>query len=525
MTRTTRTITILLAGAALPILTGCGASDIATPGTGGSVTINNITPAPTPTPTPTPTSTLVTPAGGCPTISDPQGLTDAGTITGPTGTWRICELPTRINKSITLTKIPGLLYALKGRTDVGTDGGKVATADSNVTLTIEPGVIVFARTGTSWLAVNRGNKIDAVGTATKPIIFTSQDNILGYNNNNSSGQWGGVVLLGRAPVTDCTVASAATPGTVDCERDTEGAIDPAYYGGAEPTYNAGKLSYVQIRFSGYVLSANNELQSLTTEGVGSGTTLDHIQSYNSSDDGAEFFGGTVHMKYFVSIGAEDDNLDTDTGLQGRFQYVIAAQRSGGSVGDAMIEADSDNGKEADTPKQNTKVANFTFIERVSSSSDKAAMLIRGNSTYQLINGVVVSANLPCLRLSAPTASDSGRTALTVNSVQMQCKSGAAYEAGTNYTAAQVQAAFEAGTNVSAAYTPSLTSLFINGATETAVTAFDPKTADAFFDTTTYIGAVKDANDGWYKGWTCNSTSAAFDDTSNANRDCLSIPTT
>src|SRR5690606_690438 len=94
--------------------------------------------------------------------------------------------------------------------------------------------------------------------------------------------------------------------------------------------------------------------------------------------------------------------------------------------------------------------------------------------------------------------------------------------GTGVTDALVQSIFTAGANSSFAYTPSLTSLFINGATETAVTAIDPKTIDAAFTTTTYNGAVKDSNDTWYAGWTCNSVSANFGTSSGA---CTAIPTT
>ena len=95
---------LLLVGCSAVALAGCGADDIASPGTGGNVTINNTTnnPAPTPTPTPTPTGGAITPASGCPTIADPQGLTDDGTITGPTGTYRVCSLPNKINESIKL---------------------------------------------------------------------------------------------------------------------------------------------------------------------------------------------------------------------------------------------------------------------------------------------------------------------------------------------------------------------------------------------------------------------------------------
>jgi hypothetical protein len=479
----------------------------------------------------------VTPASGCPTTAQPAtgtqsaGLTDAGTISGPTGTYRVCSLAPRINVSITLPKIAGLLYQLPGRVDVGTDGGPTAsTADSNVTLTIAPGAIVYGGTGVSWLAVNRGNKINATGTATQPIIFTSRDNVLGLNTDSSSGQWGGVVLMGRAPVTDCA-ASGATPGTVACERQTEGAVDPAVYGGATTTDNSGILSYVQIRYSGYVLSSNSELQSLTTEGVGTGTTINHIMSFNSSDDGAEFFGGNVNMKYYISVGAEDDNLDTDTGLKANFQYVIVAQRSG--IGDAIIEADTDNTVDGNTPRQNTKVSNFTFIDRSpNASSDLASILLRGGTDYTLVNGTMVnvSAN-PCIRISrAQTAATTADASIdeagapVFRSVLMSGCATQKYIGSNGVTDAQVQAIFGTGTNNNNDnYTSTLASLFINGATETATPAFDAKTLNAFFDTTTYIGAVKDALDTWYKSWTCNSATADFG--AGNSGQCTSLPTT
>src|SRR5690606_9871053 len=104
-------------------LSACGPEDIASPGSGGNITINNPAPAPTPAPTPAPGPSLVTPAGGCPTIADPQGLTDAGTITGPTGEWRVCTLPSVVRVSSTLPRVPGLLYQMNGRVNVGCDGG------------------------------------------------------------------------------------------------------------------------------------------------------------------------------------------------------------------------------------------------------------------------------------------------------------------------------------------------------------------------------------------------------------------
>jgi hypothetical protein len=524
-----------------------GANDIASPGTGGNVIINN-PPAPTPSPTPTPTTALVSPATGCPTIADPKGLTDSNTITGPTGTWRVCTLPANIAKSITLPKIAGLVYQMSGRVNVGCDSGFSApttaapytsttvgctaangftlngagqlTADTSVTLTIEPGVIVFGGTGTSWLAVNRGNKINAVGTATNPVIFTSRDNILGLNNDQTIGQWGGVVLMGRAKISDCNGGSTAA-GT--CERATEGSADPAVFGGADDTYNAGSIKYVQIRYSGYVLGADKELQSLTTEGTGSGTTLEYFQSHNSSDDGAEFFGGTVNFKHYIATGADDDSLDIDTGLQGAFQYLLLLQRPG--QGDALMEIDSD-GNETDTPRQKTDIVNFTALQpSVSSnnegSGDKGSTLVRGNSDIRWANGIIATPNNECLRMNG-----SGGTPATLlaRAVVMQCNA-TKYLATGSFNVGNVSTSFGSGANGNNdAYTPSLTAQFVNGATETAVTAFDAKTWNPFFDTTTYIGAVKDANDNWYKGWTCNSGYAAFDTTTAAGRNCLSLPT-
>ena len=515
---------VLVFAAVSAVLAGCGAGEVASPGSGGNITINN-PPATPPTPVvPPPAPTLVTPAGGCPTIEDSAGLADRGTINGPTGTYRVCELPARLTRSTTLTRIPGLLYSLGGRVDVGTDRGAAPTADAAVVLTIQPGVVVFASTGVAWLAVNRGNRINAVGTATAPIVFTSRDNVLGLATDNSQGQWGGVVLLGRAPITDCTVAPAATPGTVSCERQTEGAVDPAYFGGATPADNSGTMRYVQIRYSGYVLSGDSELQSLTLGGVGSATQISHIHSHNSSDDAFENFGGTVSMRRLVLTGADDDNIDVDTGWQGTIQYVIAVQKTSGSP-DSMIEQDSANALESQTPRTNLKLANFTFVHRNPASGNNAAMLFRGGSDASLVNGVVTT-SMACLRLNGANiigAANSipGKIGPPVfRSVAMQCATNAFVGSG-GLTAQQVADTFNAGTNNTSTLTATLANVFVNGANETARTATDPKTVDASFDTTTYIGAVKDSTDTWYQGWTCNSATASFGTTGTA---CTTLPT-
>ena len=516
----------LVLGCSILALAACGPEEIASPGTGGNVTINNNSTAPAPTPTPTPTQSLVTPANGCPTIADPQGLTDEGTITGPEGEWRVCATPLRFNVSSTLTRVPGLLYRLPGQVSVGTDGGPAADAsdgldDTNVELTIEPGVIIYA-SGSSFLNVTRGNSIDANGTADLPIIFTSRDNILGLNSANSSGQWGGVVLSGRAPVTDCFEA-LATPGTVDCERQVEGAAQPNYFGGATDDDSSGSMSYVQIRYSGFVLSGDSELQSLTTGGTGTGTSLSYIQSVNSSDDGVEFFGGYVDIDHLIVAGAEDDSLDTDTGVKANMQFVIAAQRDG--IGDTIIEADSNNGLEDQTPRQNTTIANATFIQR---KNDDQVIRIRGGADYGLYNTLVIDASAAgtaCIRIDLDETVRAANAGLDdvgpprFESVALECATDFRDGSG-GITAAQAETIFDGGTGNDKAFTNSLTAGYLNGANEDGfATIFDVTALSSFFVTADFIGAVSAADD-WTQGWTCDSAAISFGNNTGA---CTAIP--
>jgi hypothetical protein len=520
----------LVIGTSALALASCGADEITSPGTGGNITINN-PPAPAPTPTPTPTGpATVTPAGACPTISNPVQLTDQGTISGPTGTYRVCTLPSRLTASTTLPYIQGVLYRLGGRTDVGTDGGPAPDAsdgltDTNVTLTIQPGVIVYA-SGSAWLNVNRGNRISAVGTAARPIIFTSQDNVAGQTNINSSGQWGGVVLSGRAPVTDCA-ASGATPGTVGCERQVEGAVDPALYGGATANDNSGTMSFVQIRYSGFVLSGNSELQALTTGGTGSGTTLNNIMTYNSSDDGVEFFGGFVNVRNLIVVGQEDDGLDTDTGVKANMQNVIVVMRP--ATGDTIIEADTSLGATGNnqTPRQNTQISNATLIGN--SGVRDQLIRLRGGTDYTIVNSILVDAGspaTPCIRIDDAETIQGANAAIDelgaprFNSFVLDCATDFRNGSTGGATTAQAEALFTAGSNNNINFTRTLTGTFINGANENAVPVFNPTALSSFFTVPTNIGAVYPGNNTWINGWTCNSATATFD---SAVSSCLSLP--
>lgn len=522
---------VMLTGVAGSILAACGADGVASPGEGVIV----LPPPTNPNPTdPTgPDTGGVTPAANCPSIVGSAQLTDNGLIedSAKDRAWRVCRLPTRFTSSTVLPRVAGVAYAINGRVDVGTDrGAALDGGTSEVVLTIEPGVVLYGEPGPSWMAVNRGNKIQAVGTADQPIIFTGRKNLEGTVDDNTSQLWGGVVLLGRAPVTDCfTSGVGVVEGTDTCYRDTEGASN-AFYGGSAANDSSGRMSYVQIRYSGYILSADKELQGLTPSGVGSGTQLDHIQIHNSSDDGIEIFGGRVNMKHLVLTGNEDDTLDTDVGYKGNIQYVIGMQRAGGTAGDSIMEIDS-NGNENASPRQNVKISNFTFVQRNNAAGNGAAVLIRGGADYSFANGLIVAPGTRCLRIDSTTTTQAAGSAVdeagppVFQSVSMQCNSTPFRGGGTPaVTDDAVRAIFELGAGNSSTYVPTLTSLFINGATETGRPVFDVTAwntgGSTFFEAANYVGAVRDANDNWYKGWTCNSATADFGATS---KSCTDIP--
>ena len=367
-------------------------------------------------------------------------------------------------------------------------------------LTIEPGTVIFGSAGADALVVNRGSQIFAEGTATRPIIFTSRSNIEGAVNADTIGQWGGIVVLGRAPIHTCIGAGVAG-GTIGCQSAVEG-LTGAFYGGASPTENSGRLAYIQVRFPGFEVSPGNELNGITLAGVGSGTTMNYIQVHNSSDDGIEWFGGRINSKYLVLTGNDDDNLDTDLGYKGFIQYVLVVQRGNG--GDRIIEAET-AGFETRTPRSNVRLANFTFI----SSRPSDPILLRGGTDYSLINGIVRNVTNPCLDIDGaqtvapadptqPSPDEAGPPIF--RSVVFGCPSAARDEA--DVPLAQITPLITGNNNVLPPVTLTLVDIWLPGANELAVPAFNPATINAFFDATTYVGAFRSATDTWYTGWTC-----------------------
>ncbi len=202
----------------------------------------------------------------------PTGTIDDGTVT-PSGasapSYRFCRIDNTVTttKDVTLPKIAGVVYRLRGQTEVGSDLG--STGGAGVTLTIAPGAVIAAdstEATNDLLLVNRGSKISAVGTRDAPIIFTSQQNLASNGVSDATqGQWGGIILLGRAPTAVCATGTGpnnAGGTSTTCQQAIEG-VTGRFYGGANQADSSGQMSYVQIRYSGIAISDGNELQGLT----------------------------------------------------------------------------------------------------------------------------------------------------------------------------------------------------------------------------------------------------------------------
>ena len=169
-------------------------------------------------------------------------------------------------------------------------------------LTIPAGMTINAQAGGGagvYIAISQGATIDAQGTASEPIVLTSNA------DSPAAGDWGGLIILGRAPIN-----SAANGGTATSE------IGRLAYGGSDATDFSGVISYVRVEYSGGKASSSSENNGFSFYGVGNGTIVDHIQSYIGADDGVEFFGGTVNASFISVVGMEDDSVDWAEGFTG-----------------------------------------------------------------------------------------------------------------------------------------------------------------------------------------------------------------
>lgn len=202
----------------------------------------------------------------------------------------------------------------------------VVYVQDGVTLTIEPGTLIKS-TPAGSLVVSRGGTLDAQGTATDPIVFTS----IADNGNKAKGDWGGVIILGNAQ-------------NWNEEELIEGlADDPANrHGGDDDADDSGTLKYVRIEFGGTELSPGNEINGLTLGSVGSGTSVSYIQVNTTLDDGIEWFGGSMDADHLVVSNPGDDMFDGDVGYRGSLSYLFGRHTAPLSSDPNGFEMDGDN---------------------------------------------------------------------------------------------------------------------------------------------------------------------------------------
>lgn len=271
-------------------------------------------------------------------------------------------------------------------------GGTVTVPDG-VVLTIEAGSIVKGQTGTSTanpstLIFQPGSRIDAVGTPSAPIIFTST----AAPGARSKGDWGGVVFNGRGQVNG-----------PNCSFQSEGL--PFSFGGCEADYNAGVAKFVRAEFAGLDFTANNELNLWTMNGLGTQTDFDFIQANVGDDDCLEWFGGTSNHTNMIASGCGDDGFDWQLGWAGSVQFGLMLQNgvltdlNGDSRG---IEADNSEFDQTATPFSDPDLCNMTFVggknQAGANNGSDAGILFRRGTRGQVANAIVTGFGDNCVEL-------------------------------------------------------------------------------------------------------------------------------
>lgn len=466
-------------------LVACGGGSTSSPGSTAPVTINPGGNGGAPTPT---ADIDLVPNDNC-----PSGTT-LETITNATGSVEACTITGTVTENLTLTAENG--YALDGAVFVGEDGG------ANVALTIPEGVTVFGKEGQDYLVVTRGSRLNARGTADEPIIMTSIQDVQGsVNPDTDRGQWGGLVINGFAPINDCIDATAAG-GTAACEKSGEGSS--GLFGGDNAADNSGILQFMQVKYAGNLINDEDELNGIAFQGVGSGTTCDHIQVHNNADDGVEFFGGTVQCNYLVLTGIGDDSLDWTDGWQGGAQYVLV--RQGADAGDRGIEGDNRSSNNELTPRSNPTVANFTFL---GGASGDTGVVNRAGTDGRIVNGIVTGFQDAGIDIDDGSIARAQNGTLTYASLFLDNADN--IESGDSSETFDTESFVGGSPNVVQGNN-SLSNEFFPGAAELAVTAED-LSDDMNFDNVDYIGAfgpTETPDSNWASGWTFGVTESPTD---------------
>ena len=381
------------------------------------------------------------------TDNKPDDTTLKGEI--PTGT----TLTGNITANATLTS--GSSYKLSGGLHV----------KAGNTLTIEPGVTVVAvdDDAPDYILIEQGAKIDAQGTASNPIVMTSE--------LKKSGAWGGIHICGRAHTN-------AGEGVLS-------EIGNAPYGGSDDSDNSGTLRYIRLEYTGFALDEEHEANGISFYGVGNGTTVEYVQAYKGSDDGFEFFGGSVNVKHMVVTDCTDDSFDWTEGWNGLGQFLVAYQ-SGEEECDCLMECDNNGNNFDATPVAHPILSNLTLVGDNSANNTRGIRLRAG--TQAEIYNSIITGKAKCITLETEQTEQallSGTSKLQHIAMSSDLNS----ENGI-YTAEM----FAAATGNSTDYVNALANDYV-GTISGGVTPDDP-----FFTRVDYKGAVS-ASDDWTSGWT------------------------
>ncbi len=394
-------------------------------------------------------------------------------------------------------------------------------------LFIEPGTLIKGGSGTgnnaTGLVITRGAQIFAEGTPSNPIIFTSiADQRDGSANSSLRGLWGGVVMLGSASTNN------ATEGGVKLVEGVDQIASPASlaeYGGSNDEDNSGVFRYVSIRHTGIQVGDvdGNEIQGLTLGGVGSGTTIEYVESFASNDDGFEFFGGTVNTKYLVSAFNTDDGFDWDEGFRGKGQFWFTIQNNEVTDGFGRgMEMDGATGDENTTPYAHPILANITIlgagtnIEGANAGDGSQLLMFRDNTGGEVYNSIFGEHNgYGIVVEDASSKSTDSEARLAAGDLEFQNNIWYGFAAGNDVQSIAndvdyVEAYLNDAANANVIGNPEL-----NGTSRTdGGSSLDPRpnlngmaykvalkdmSGDSFFTATDYVGAFGPSL--WIAGWT------------------------
>ncbi|WP_297798375.1 hypothetical protein [uncultured Marinobacter sp.] len=262
-------------------------------------------------------------------------------------------------------------------------------------LTLESGVTVKGDNG-SALIVTRGSKLFSRGRPDSPVVFTSNQ----PEGQRARGDWGGVVVLGKAPVNQ---PDAGIEGI--SANDSRGA-----FGGNDARYSCGVIEYTRIEFAGFEVYKNNELNGLTLGGCGSDTIVRNVQVHRALDDGIEMFGGSVDLKNIVVTGAADDSIDWDWGWTGRVQFLVVQQHP--DVGDNAFEGDNNGNDHQARPRSEPWFYNVTLVGTGQTAKKHRGMVLREGTGGHFHNMIIDSYGIEAVDLRDEISSLIGNGRLT-----------------------------------------------------------------------------------------------------------------